>query len=758
MARRVIGRLLPSGVSLVVVVMVACLGGLKARERIASHEAAEVAWSAIERDPRAFEEAPRAAGRFVELRASEERVHGRIEGGGPPLAIPTGAIRPGEELALHGRGRDVCRARGFSAGEAESGGAAPLARSVLSVDELVRVAPPRAGPGTLLATLFRRARQGAMARLESIADMDARGLVSALLLGESASISSDLADLFSRTGARHLLALSGMHVALVAWWIVRPSSRALARLVLPPSSARLELACLVEVGTVLALVLLWGAYAPVTRAGVAWVIAALAPLVPARDAGGVRVGRRPDALSLLAAAALLECLLDPLAVNQLSFRLSYAATLGLILGYGRMRRRLLAVACGGTDPLALGSRLHGAPVWLRVPLALGLECAVGSLAASTVALIATAPFAWCSFGECTWAALPATLVSLPPMLALLVCGTCELAFGALHPDLLLEVVTRAWIAMLAWLDRFPATPLALPERPVILIALAGAGWFAWIAGGLRARGAGERATAALSAALFLPWTLDPCAIEIRALDVGHGACVLLRLPGGSDWIYDAGSLDRPGLVREAIAPTLRALEVGDLVIVSSHGHRDHAGALDWIASRYPLRAWIGAAPARTSVRRAHAGGFLDLQAGGVELRRLPDDSRGSIEILRGLAEAGNEGSRALLVRLGGARALLLGDAEEDGLRAMLDAGGLDGPLALLLAPHHGSATPWLHELLERTRPREVWISASRPPAIAAELDRRGIPWRWTGRDGPLALELGRGRESEPDGDWHAECN
>jgi len=44
-------------------------------------------------------------------------------------------------------------------------------------------------------------------------------------------------------------------------------------------------------------------------------------------------------------------------------------------------------------------------------------------------------------------------------------------------------------------------------------------------------------------------------------------------------------------------------------------------------------------------------------------------------------------------------------------------------------------------LLERTPPREVWVSASEPPAIGPELERRGIPWRWTGAEGPLALRL-----------------
>jgi beta-lactamase superfamily II metal-dependent hydrolase len=64
---------------------------------------------------------------------------------------------------------------------------------------------------------------------------------------------------------------------------------------------------------------------------------------------------------------------------------------------------------------------------------------------------------------------------------------------------------------------------------------------------------------------------------------------------------------------------------------------------------------------------------------------------------------------------------------------------VDGPFSVILLPHHGSSTPWLGRLLDAARPASVWISSSERPAVAAELDRRELPWRWTGRDGPLEL-------------------
>ena len=82
---------------------------------------------------------------------------------------------------------------------------------------------------------------------------------------------------------------------------------------------------------------------------------------------------------------------------------------------------------------------------------------------------------------------------------------------------------------------------------------------------------------------------------------------------------------------------------------------------------------------------------------------------------------------------------LHGDAVEDGLLRQIELGALRGPFRVLLWPHHGDASAWTAELIEASRPDEVWISGSARPEVARELDRRGLRWRWTGQEGPLRL-------------------
>ena len=111
-----------------------------------------------------------------------------------------------------------------------------------------------------------------------------------------------------------------------------------------------------------------------------------------------------------------------------------------------------------------------------------------------------------------------------------------------------------------------------------------------------------------------------------------------------------------------------------------------------------------------AMERHHARS-VEVGSGAVSQKRPPIGAR------REGTLAGNEGSRSLEVRWRGERLLLCGDAEQDGLAAILALETRSGPLRLLLFPHHGSDTPLLGRLL-RSPPEEVWISSGGRPAVA----------------------------------------
>jgi len=467
-------------------------------------------------------------------------------------------------------------------------------------------------------------------------------------------------------------------------------------------------------------VALTGGEKPVLRAALALLLAELA-LRQDREL------RRPDALSFLCAALLLEALFDPDGLRSLSLLLSYSATLGLLVGTGP-----LLAAFRRQDRAAHGLQPSPMQRALSILFACGARIVASALAASTCAVLATLPITWAAFHEASPWGVVLTALVLPPFTALCVLSWIATLWPAASLAPLAELCARAMYGILELGDALPGSPLVLPPRPFALLALAVVLAFAALAH-VRWR----RAAFLVAGVLLLPWSAAPRGLELWALDIGHGTAVVARAPGLEALVFDAGSRDRRGLVAEALVPLLARWDVARPIAVLSHGHRDHAGGLERLAQRFPLLALYGAAPAQGPVRLAHGSVRMDVELGRIELTRPCPEL--ALSLIRGASEPGNEGSRALVLAWRGENVVLLGDAEREGLEWL--ARGLDGPVRLLLAPHHGSEAPGLAALLDRTPPDEVWISGSSPPAIGRELDRRAIRWRWTARDGPLALRL-----------------
>lgn len=626
----------------------------------------------------------------------------------------------------------------------------PLARtsgidatSPVRVDELVVLAAPEAsGPLARLAVAFERS----MARLRSTLAHRARslsedprvaGLLAATFVGDMSGIDAETSDLLTRTGTRHLLAVSGTHVALFFVLVVVPLAGLLAPLVERAFPRRGPLALALAQG--LALVFyaaLAGAGAPAERAALSFALALLARHAPhashAHGASGERA-RYPDAWTLLSLALSLEALADPLALRELSLELSYLATAGLVLGTRALTRHLRALWPEPREPLAptfIGALLHA--LWVRTRRA-----SVGALAASAVAVLATLPIAWSIFGEFSPLGLLATPLALVPFAGMFLAAGAGALAPMLAPLLPGEAFTGLFLALLQLIDRLPGTPELLPTRPAWLLMLLAGSTLAALARPERRPRWAVRALLAAWGILLMPWSAAPATLEIHALEVGHGTCVVMRGPGVPALVFDAGSRDRRGIYEEALEPLLLAWEAPRPWVVLSHTHLDHGAALPRLVERAPPHAWLGALPAHTPLRIPRATHAPELERGAMVL--APSDQI-RLRLLRGAAPEGNEGSFALEVSAPGLRAVFFGDAEEAGLRAVLEALA-PGPCSLVLMPHHGSDLPALGELLARLDPREVWISASRAPPVLPELERRGVRTSWTGRDGPLALGL-----------------
>jgi competence protein ComEC len=566
------------------------------------------------------------------------------------------------------------------------------------------------------------------------------GIARALLFGDRSSLSPDVSDLFTRTGTRHLLAVSGMHIALAAALFLLPLSKLLERL-LGGTRGRIAgfilFAFLIVTFTAFA-----GRAAPVVRAAFALGLASLARHIPGRSKIHSTSGRQADALSLWSLALVIELLIDPRATRSLSIQLSYLATLGILLGtrpisqlFSQFHLALFRRNAQPQQPL-----LPAQVRWWRILFARTGRSVYIGLAASCAAVLATLPVAWHQFGEWSPIGVLVTTLTLPLfvliMASLWTTATLALCFTS---SLLVNFASgslQLLLDVLDLIDRLPFTPLPLPERPIALVACASACTIIALASQSRTL---KRTAALCFGALLLPWSAAPSGLELELLDVGHGTALLLRAPGEPCLIFDVGSRDRQHLYREALAPQLARWEVSDPTIVLTHSDRDHASGLAKLVERYPPSAWLGELQLEIAERLPSDCVRLDLPTGS--LSYVYNDGPLKIRLLRGSDESGNEGSRALIAEVGSRRVMLFGDSEGVGLGQMIHSGELTGPVDLMLFPHHGSETPWLSALLELTQPKQIWVSATAPPALTAEFDRRGLDWSVTARDGPLSIQL-----------------
>jgi competence protein ComEC len=643
---------------------------------------------------------------------------------GPLRALVRGApekpVLPGDRIRVVGTARPLRRPT--NPGEPDTG-IRPRREGrhhILLVESPSSLRVLRSGRSPL--GLVARLRSAAARRLVATLPGSEGGLAGALILGRRAGVPEASEEAFRRCGAAHLLAVSGLHVGLVAgavWGL-------LGILRVPDRWRAIVLA-----SVALGYAALAGLRPPVVRAAV----------VTGLLAGSVLARRRTGALDLLGATAFLVLLARPGHAHRVDFQLSFVAATGLVLLHGRvgralfpsrdLDRRFAAWRSGSRVRRMLRDYVH------RV------------LPASVAAWVSTAPLVLHHFGVLAPLAPLATLALLPLLLLSLAASAAALLLGpgtGLGPILGLPLAALDAGARL--LAAIPGSGLEGP-RPTVLPVLAAYAILGLLA--LRSRWGRARLALAVAApfVLFLSGVprSPPETDRLMVLDVGQGSSVLVERADGGVLLYDAGST-RPAIGRRLIAPVLRARRIRRLdVLVLSHADADHVSGVRTLLDRFRVALLV--VPPRFS---ASAPGRAVLEH--ARRRRVPvrevsagDELAPFGEILhppRGVLLDDNDGSLVLRVGLGRHRVLLTGDIEEKGVESLLRH--RDPAAEIVVLPHHGARNARLPALLAAAAPTGAVSSASRGFAQAPLPDglRR---WRTaehgavTLLDGPLGLEV-----------------
>jgi len=564
------------------------------------------------------------------------------------------------------------------------------------------------------------------------------GLLAALGLGEAAALGPAPRAALARLGLSHLVAVSGLHLWLVAAPLyvgAAALARRSAALAARGDTRRAALG--LALGGSVLYALLTGLAPPVQRALAFLVLLVLAQLV-----------RRPLApASGFGAAALAVALAEPSAVFAPGVQLSFAATAALVFG---------GAAPAGPEPRRASAR------WLA-----GLA---GVLRTSASATAATAPLVALHFGIVSplgWlangVAVPLTsLVLLPVAFA---CGLAAGAFPAAEGALAAALGAAARLAALA-LDACVALAAHVPASlGVVPGALGCAASCALALACIRARRTALRLALAPLAAAAPAWgpppPLEPPPPRVVFLDVGQGDAAIVQgrsaallIDGGTAFVaggrrFDAGE--------RVVLPALGALGVRRLaLVVATHADLDHRGGLAAVLRALPVaRLWVppgartdpafaellGVAAARGVAVSERAAGEAPLRAGDLAIEALWPPRVGA-------PPERNDASLVVRVGLAGRTLLFPGDLEQAGELRLLAASGAALRADVLKLAHHGSRTSSTPAFVAAAAPALAVVSAplhgrfGMPHAeVRARLAAAGVPWRWTGRDGAVVVGL-----------------
>ena len=476
----------------------------------------------------------------------------------PQSLVARGRWRPAAERPSTGRPADAGQDSGVSH-------ASPVGYLSTTEADVVRigVVRPRWHHG------FRHQLRLAIER--AVPDEAARALLAALVIGDGARLSTAQRDRFGRSGLAHLLAVSGLHLVLVAMAVVALLEALLRRCAaIAARTVVRRWAALAGIAAAVVYTALTGGGAATERSCV-MMVAALA---------GVVLGRPRELVRPLALAALVLLANDPTVLWQAGFQLSFAAVIGLALA--------------ARHPLGAALRQRS---W-------AVRASGGLLLASLSASAATAAVTAFHFQTISIMSPLANLLGVPFV-------SCFVLPVALLGALLGTVAPVAGTVLIQaaahgtrWLDWFSAV-VATPSWAALSVSLSGLGLVTLVAASLALLVSGPAARRGFALVALVALIAGPLAtrwsrerrVTVALLDAAGRGVALLRMPDGETILFGAGRSPVAGEgSRQALVRWLRRAAIGriDHVVLTGEGPDEVGGLVALLGAVEVRELWLRA--------------------------------------------------------------------------------------------------------------------------------------------------------------------
>ncbi len=554
-------------------------------------------------------------------------------------------------------------------------------------------------------------------------------LAQALLLGLRGRLPQDITEDFRSTGTSHLLAISGMHVGVVLMISVAAGAWLVGR--------RRQIHLLLPLAAIWLYALFAGFSPSVERAAIMGTVYLVA----------LAIGRSRSILPVLALTAVIMVGIEPQALKQISFQLSFTAVAGS-----------LALLVGSGSPLSsyISALSVGSGGWPSVLLR-GL---VLTIAVSLAATLATLPLIAFNFHRIPTLGIPATVLALPALPILLVTSAGASVGDLIHPQLGTVLGWIAWVPLQYVLKlvqlfaQVPGSTFSVPAfNPLLVWVYYGVFALLLVVPGSRLVwstkirrlletlpkrlpiptktasriqfpiGMYLITTISLSVLAGFLWfyvvTGPDGRLHVHYLDVGQGDSTFIVTPNGTQVLVDGGP--DPREAARAVGDRTPFWDRNLDMVVLTHPDEDHFRGLVNVLDRYeadvvlesgrvsqnPLYLeWEKVLEGRDVNRQVAAQGQIIVldEAAWMEVLNPPSD-----QIVAGGSELNNSGVILRLV-YGNLSFLLTADIEGE-TEARLLREGLPLRSTVLKVAHHGSKTSTTPRFLSAVSPAAAVISA-----------------------------------------------
>jgi competence protein ComEC len=639
----------------------------------------------------------------------------------------------------------------------------------ISADKLIRI-EKKTEKG--ISAFISDARGRISNLIDQTGDNAQKNVLKALIVGDRNAISVELRNAFNRVGAGHLLAISGLHIGIIAAasffifrWILSYIGFFLSRAWTKKGAVLLSAIPVIIYG-------LLSGMSPSTQRAVIMVMVFLTAFLFERE---------HDLINTLAIAAMLILIVHPPSIFSISFQLSFAAVFSIIYGLSKIPKP-------STSSQNRTRKYTGTKIVIKLYY---------FFMTSFFAVAGTLPLVMVYFNQISLVGLPANIIFIP-LIGFVVVPLGMLAvfiFPFTHAGVL--VLLKAASAVLApviniitvmsgW--SFAAVKTVTPNTLEIVC------FYVLFWSLLNLKYARPETTSDLNRApnphnrkqihkpavivallTVLIFSIDVgCGIyrrywrddlRVTMIDVGHGNAALLEFPYGRTMLVDGGGFSDNRVFdvgASIVAPLLWRKKIRTVdTLVLSHANSDHLNGLIYIAANFHVkRVWSNHESADTFGYRLFMEtikknsiqvpaydniiGAHDINGVKIDILYPPANfmEKHRTETWRNL----DNDSLVLKVSFGTVSFLFPGDIKAPAEYHMVSTIGDELKSTVILAPHHGSKTSSTETFLEKVKPKVVVISSRYKsrfgfphPSVIKRYKDMGCRILETARDGAISM-------------------